>query len=105
MTAALNNLDALSAAKKAAIIGDMFELGEEAPEQHQRVIELAMSCNIQTKIFIGSDFSAFKNEFDGLFFETRDEAATYLTENPIKDQLVLLKGSRGMALERLLPLL
>jgi UDP-N-acetylmuramoyl-tripeptide--D-alanyl-D-alanine ligase len=105
MTAALGNLNALSAKQKTAIVGDMFELGEEAPLQHQKVIELAMSYDLQSRIFIGKDFFAFKAEFDGIFFETPAEAAAYLTENPVRDQLILLKGSRGMALERLLPLL
>ena len=105
MTAALNNLKALSASHKTAIIGDMFELGAEAPEQHEIVAKLAVQNEIERLIFIGKDFYALKDRYSGLFFNTPAEASTYLLENPIKDNLVLLKGSRGMALEQLLPLL
>jgi UDP-N-acetylmuramoyl-tripeptide--D-alanyl-D-alanine ligase len=105
MTAALNNLNTLTAKQKTAIIGDMFELGEEAPDQHKKVVELAMAHEIENRIFIGKNFYAFKDQFDGIFFNTPSDAAVYLTAHPIQDHLVLLKGSRGMALEQLLPLL
>lgn len=104
MAAALNNLNTLSATNKTAIVGDMFELGEEAPIQHQKVIELAMSLQLDNRIFIGKNFYEFKDKFDALFFNTPEEASAYLSTNPIAEHLVLLKGSRGMALERLLPL-
>ena len=105
MGAALTNLKALSGNHKTVIIGDMFELGEEAAEQHQQITELSNKFNFNEQIFIGANFFAVRDKLEGRFFKTRDEATIYLTENPIKNSLVLLKGSRGMALERLLPLL
>lgn len=105
MSAALINLKALSGNHKAVIIGDMFELGAVAAEQHQHIVEMANELNFEELIFIGENFFAFKNKHKGRFFKTRNEASEYLTENSIKDSLVLLKGSRGMALEQLLPLL
>lgn len=105
MGAALTNLKALSGNHKTVIIGDMFELGDEAAEQHQHIAELANKFNFEEQVFIGENFFAIKDEFEGRFFKTRQEATIYLTENPIKNSLVLLKGSRGMALEQLLPLL
>jgi UDP-N-acetylmuramoyl-tripeptide--D-alanyl-D-alanine ligase len=105
MMAALNNLKSLSATQKTAIIGDMFELGTEAPEQHKNVVKLANENGISQLIFVGKNFFALKDQYQGHFFETPAAAATFLQANPIKDQLVLLKGSRGMALEQLLPLL
>lgn len=105
MTAALNNLKTLASANKIAIIGDMFELGAEAPEQHENVIRLALENGFEDVIFIGKNFFAFNAQFGGRFFSTPAEAARYLSENKLKDKLILLKGSRGMALEQLLPLL
>jgi UDP-N-acetylmuramoyl-tripeptide--D-alanyl-D-alanine ligase len=105
MTAALNNLKSLDAAGKTAIIGDMFELGLEAPAQHEAIIKLALANEIGQVIFIGKNFYAFKDQFEEQFFSTPAEALTYLKSNPIIGNLVLLKGSRGMALEQLLPLL
>ncbi len=105
MLAALNNLKSLSAQHKTVIIGDMFELGNEAGKQHQEIAELALDLNFDEVIFIGENFYALKDYPRGKFFKTRMEAYNYLTEHTVKDSLILLKGSRGMALEQLLPLL
>lgn len=101
MSAALNNIDVLSAGKKTAILGDMFELGPESSTQHQLIAKQATESGLDQIILIGKHFFAFKDEFDALFFETPAEAATYLQENSIANNLVLLKGSRGMKLESL----
>lgn len=105
MTAALNNLETLKAPHKTAIIGDMFELGPEAAAQHKLVAELASKNKIDTLVFIGKNFYEYKENLNGHFFATPAEAKEFLLANAPKDSLVLLKGSRGMALEQLLPLL
>lgn len=105
MTEALKNLNALSAKTKVAIIGDMFELGAESKRQHQKIINQLKYLDFDDLILIGKYFYAFKDDSVGKFFETPVEAKNYLTKNTIKNSLVLLKGSRGMALEQLLPLL
>lgn len=105
MTAALNNISLLSASQKAVIIGDMFELGDESAEQHDLIAKQAEQLNVKTLVFIGKYFYALKDKYKGNFFSTPSEAHEFLKTNPIKDNLVLLKGSRGMALEQLLPLL
>ena len=105
MAAALANLATLTGDKKVAIIGDMFELGPEADHQHQHIAELAEKTGLQNLIFIGNHFYSLHKAYKGLFFNTPIEAGAYLKANPMKDSLILLKGSRGMALEQLLPLL
>ncbi|MGN7203483.1 UDP-N-acetylmuramoyl-tripeptide--D-alanyl-D-alanine ligase [Pedobacter sp. SAFR-022] len=105
MEAALKNLKALTADKKVAIIADMFEMGEASAEQHRKVAELAESLNLDELILIGKDFYANKEGLKGTFFENTMAAKNHLEQHPVKDSLVLLKGSRGMALEQLLPLL
>ncbi|WP_316845258.1 UDP-N-acetylmuramoyl-tripeptide--D-alanyl-D-alanine ligase [Pedobacter psychrodurus] len=102
MTAALKNIAVLSADKKTAILGDMFELGPESPGQHELIAKQASESGLDQIIFIGKDFYAFKDEVEGTFFETPAEAAAYLQENPVLNHLILLKGSRGMKLESLL---
>ncbi|TFB34138.1 UDP-N-acetylmuramoyl-tripeptide--D-alanyl-D-alanine ligase [Pedobacter alluvionis] len=102
MTAALKNIAVLSANKKTAILGDMFELGPESHGQHELIAKQANESGLDQLIFIGKDFYSFKDNFKGTFFESPVEAAAYLQENPVQDHLVLLKGSRGMQLERLL---
>ena len=103
MAAALGNLSSLEASNKVAIIGDMFELGEEAAEQHEKIAAMTQDSAINSVIFIGKYFYSLKDNFQGTFFNTPKEAQEWISKNPIKDSLVLLKGSRGMALEQLLP--
>ena len=105
MSAAINNLGGLAASKKIAILGDMFELGEEAAVQHELIIQKAAITGIDQLIFIGSNFYDYKDRYAGLFFNTPAEASVHLKATPPHDHLILLKGSRGMALEQLMPLL
>lgn len=105
MEAALANIDLLSSDNKTIVIGDMFELGQESEEQHKHIAEQADRLHINTRIFIGADFYKARESHTGHFFPTPKEAAAFLKENPVRNSLVLLKGSRGMALEQLLPLL
>ncbi|WP_442589681.1 UDP-N-acetylmuramoyl-tripeptide--D-alanyl-D-alanine ligase [Pedobacter sp. AW31-3R] len=105
MAAALTNIATLESAHKVAIIGDMFELGDESAAQHHEIASLSETLDVDSVIFIGKDFYALKDTFKGHFFDTPGAAKEWLKNNPIINSLVLLKGSRGMALEQLLPLL
>lgn len=101
MSVALNNLKSLSSPYKVAILGDMFELGAESAAQHQLIAKQALENNFKEVIFIGKLFFALKDEMKATFFEDPSEAAAYLQSKNISDALILLKGSRGMKLERL----
>ena len=105
LSAALTNLTTLENNHKVAIIGDMFELGNESPEQHRQIAAQALNSDLQLVLLIGEHFFAVKDSFKdlGLFFSTPAEAREWMKNNPIRNSLVLLKGSRGMALEQLLP--
>ena len=105
MAAAITNLNSLTSANKVAILGDMFELGEESTIQHERIIALATENEIDTLLFVGHHFYNAKGNFGANFFATPAEAAEFIQMQNWKDSLILLKGSRGMALEQLLPLL
>lgn len=105
MAAAITNLNSLSAANKIAILGDMFELGGESGAQHERIIALALENGIDTLVFVGHHFYHAKGNVNANFFATPAEAAEFIQTKDWKNSLILLKGSRGMALEQLLPLL
>ena len=104
MQAALTNFSNLKAAKKTVILGDMFELGNDAEKEHQQIAELAIDFNFDEIYLIGENF--FKTET--LSNKTRKynsfEAFKNSFEKP-KKATILIKGSRGMALERTLDLM
>ena len=104
MSLSLQNFEQVRAENKVAILGDMFELGEETASEHQTIIETAKHTkSISTFVFVGSNFYGLKgltSEF--LFFKTTDEAKNWFKSQAFKNSIFLLKGSRGMSLEKLL---
>lgn len=93
--------------KKLAILGDMFELGKESLPEHKQIVETLVSQDDVEVLFVGKDFYSNKVGSAHLhFFETFENLADYLRRRePISQTQILIKGSRGMALERVLDLI
>ena len=104
MEVALRHLAGLNTPRKIAILGDMFELGEEAQKEHQAIADLGDSLGIDTLYLVGKAFSGSNS--GAKRFGTFEDLAAFLKSNTIKGPATLLiKASRGMALERVLDLL
>lgn len=104
MEAALKNMTAYSGEHKWVILGDMFELGDFEKEEHQRISDFAQAQNFEKVILVGKAFTAC-DALDATQFETTSDLLVWLESNPVKGKTILLKGSRGMAIERAIPLL
>jgi len=89
---------------KIAIVGDMLELGEEAEHKHIEIIALLNELKI-SYFTVGPIFYAIKENIAILKCLKTDELSTYLSNHPINNCFILLKGSRGIALEKLITLL
>lgn len=110
MQVAIENIGKLQADRKVLILGDMFELGDESPTEHATIIKKSLDTDVAERIFIGKEFvkqeSNVKNQVSRIkFYSTAEEAIEALKAAPIKNSTILIKGSRGMALERLVGLL
>lgn len=103
MEAALQNFSKIEG-EKAVILGDMFELGEASLSEHKHIADLAEKLGFNSIYLIGKNFSqSFKTERNNVkTFTDRKEAENYLAENLPAEKNLLIKGSRGMALEKLL---
>lgn len=104
MKAALLNFEKQSG-NKIAFLGDMFELGEDAKQEHQNIVDLAVSLNINNIIFIGENF--YKSEINSKInkqFKSFEDLKHHFDFSKIRNSTLLIKGSRGMALERVLDL-
>jgi UDP-N-acetylmuramoyl-tripeptide--D-alanyl-D-alanine ligase len=103
MLVALENFIQLDKSKKCIIIGDMYELGEESLSEHKSIVEfLSNNTSVETH-FIGKDFfvnSIQKDDFH--FYSTFEDFSKYLSSAKLENRTMLIKGSRGMALERVL---
>lgn len=104
MEVAIENLANKDAEYKIAILGDMFELGIYAQEEHQKIVYLAQQSAINEVHLIGSNF----NKTDcktAISHESFEEFTASFKLPEDKKATILIKGSRGMALERVLNLL
>jgi UDP-N-acetylmuramoyl-tripeptide--D-alanyl-D-alanine ligase len=103
MLAALENFNQMKSKSKAIILGDMFELGIQSNFEHQALIDKVTSLNFSRVYFVGANFYELAPDLSNeLFFETTESFQKKLKSLVFKDTLVLIKGSRGMALETLL---
>ena len=100
MQVALENFDTLKAPSKVVILGDMFELGKESAHEHQAIVDLATAFNFDETYFVGENFHIAKT--NKAQFKTYQEFEEFLKKNPLKNHSILIKGSRGMRLERIL---
>ncbi|MFL1011739.1 UDP-N-acetylmuramoyl-tripeptide--D-alanyl-D-alanine ligase [Flavisericum labens] len=105
MIAALKNFEKQSG-NKIAILGDMFELGKDAKQEHQNIADLAISLNIENIILVGENF--FQVEMNSGKITKHKSFSDFEKQfdvSNIKKAVLLIKGSRGMALERVLEIL
>lgn len=105
MMVALDNLESIRSEFKVLVLGDMFELGESTAEEHQLILEKALKTRAERRILIGEEFYRLKENTEAEFYRNTAEASEALLKNPVRNSLILLKGSRGMKLENLLSLL
>jgi len=86
--------------KGVVILGDMFELGRFTQQAHQQIIEQLESTEIERILLVGKHF--FKTQSSDprvSWFESLEEIKNYLSQNPIENSDILIKGSRGMTME------
>ena len=106
MEVALENFKGTQNSNKLAILGDMFELGANSAKEHLEIVNQAILTKGCMFYFIGSHFFEQKIAHSTfLFFETFKELQSHLEEITISNTSILIKGSRGMALERVLELI
>lgn len=106
MALAIDNFNHQLFNKKIAILGDMLELGEHSKTEHDKIINQLNDKNIETVYFVGELFYASKQNIEKFtFYKSTNELIEYLTNHKISEANILIKGSRGMKLEKVVDLL
>lgn len=120
MTAALDNLATVQAPHKAVMLGDMRELGAESVTEHIAIVKKLSSMNLDLVCLVGEEFrKALDSPVTGRtspvtelvevpaatnlhWFPTSDDLQSWLKSHPISDHTILIKGSRGIRMEKIL---
>ncbi|APD07675.1 UDP-N-acetylmuramoyl-tripeptide--D-alanyl-D-alanine ligase [Flavobacteriaceae bacterium UJ101] len=99
---ALENFSKLEG-RKTVILGDMFELGSHAVEEHQKIVDLALEKQFDQVIVVGEYF--YETQKEVIRFRSTETLIEYLKENNEVNEKILIKGSRGMKLETIVDFL
>jgi len=105
MMASLENFSGMNVDNKVLILGDMRELGADSMAEHQKVADFIAEQNFEKIFLIGENFSKVKTFGKEISFNNLDEFKQYLSKNPLQNSYILIKGSRGIELEKSLDLL
>lgn len=105
MRSALSSFAKIDNHAKIFILGDMREMGADAPMVHEEVIQQTIDLRL-SGFFIGEEFLKFKGMHpNAIFLKSTDPLIEHFEQNPPSDLLILLKGSRGISLEKVIPYL
>ena len=103
MAAALANFSGFGQKPRAALLGDMLELGNSSLEEHQIIADYAKELDFEITILVGREFSKIKIPDKSFqIFTNVEQARQWLINNPLEGYHILLKGSRGIQMEKTL---
>lgn len=106
MAAALDNFSTVQADYRIAMLGDMLELGDDSLHEHQEIIGKALACGAQKICLVGEEFrkALDKTGETGnlMHFMTSEDLADWIGTEDISGAVVLIKGSRGVKMEKII---
>ncbi len=105
MKMAIESFARIDAKNKICILGDMLELGDKSEEEHVKIHKVLTDHNLQNVYLTGPVFSKVSAGFRFKIFRDVARLKEFLKSKPVKGCHILIKGSRGMALEQIYDLL
>lgn len=103
MKASIENFASLNLPAKMLILGDMRELGADSETEHQKIIDLLNEKGLLNVFLVGECFAKTQHSFAS--FSNVEELSKYIKKRPISGQTILIKGSNGIKLNSIIPLL
>lgn len=101
MKMAVDSFSALKAGNKILILGDMLELGDKSGEEHAMLLGVVKAYGFQKVLLAGPIFDKLSHGYGFISFPDTDKLMVYLKMEQLRGNTILVKGSRGMKLERI----
>jgi UDP-N-acetylmuramoyl-tripeptide--D-alanyl-D-alanine ligase len=105
MEAALINFSKRCGQRAMLILGDMLELGKDSEAEHANILKLVIDLGFKNVILVGTEFGKVYSGDDWLHVNKVEELISRFEDDAPKGYDILIKASRGIRLEKLLPLL
>lgn len=107
MESALANFAYVEASKKIVMLGDMLELGADSLTEHKAVVEKVMGMDIERAYLVGGEFCKALGKADGkcIWCASSDDLAQKIASDDIEGYVILIKGSRGIRMEKVVSVL
>lgn len=103
MIPALQTMQQFPAKRKIAILGDMLELGADSDKEHQAILRFAARMKPDQLVLVGTEFGKTPyQKYKALHFPKVEEAREWFLTQNTADCMILVKGSRGIRLEKIL---
>ena len=105
MTAAIQTFAASTYQEKTVILGDMLELGQDSDKEHLEILKIVDQNSFKQVYLVGPIFIRLNSKRENICFQDSELARIWLAHHQIENASVLIKGSRGILLEKLVELL
>jgi UDP-N-acetylmuramoyl-tripeptide--D-alanyl-D-alanine ligase len=102
MSLALESFKKTNYKNKMIILGDMFELGKDSNYYHQEITNSLEKINDSTIYIVGEYFCNTKHSDRIRSFSSSKELINNLSKTNVSNYSILIKGSRGMQLEKII---
>lgn len=101
MVEAIDNVEKICNQKPVYILGDMLELGQESEAEHAAILKKLTDLDAGQVYLVGHEFGKVYRGDDWHWFARVEDMISQLKKNPLRKQEILIKGSRGIQLEKL----
>ncbi len=107
MAAALESFSAIREPRKVVLLGDMRELGADSLAEHRAVVRRLAGMDLEKVCLVGEEFTKSVAEEGAAFscYPSSDALCEALQAQPLEGCTVLVKGSRGIRMEKVIPAL
>lgn len=102
MNASITSFKGICGDKPLLILGDMLELGDASEQEHRAILKLIKDLGFNEVLLVGQNFSQYNDNPMWGTFVTVDDLIAHLKQHPVKERTILVKGSHGILLDKVL---